>query len=67
MMSCPTKNGFFEIYELKIWDQLHKKSGARWVGGWMDRRVDGKAGLRIAYSNQKSKFSQNNQKSANFN
>ena len=25
-----------------------------WMGGWMDGWVDGKAGLRIAYSNQKS-------------
>ena len=24
-----------------------------WVGGWMDGWMDGKAGLRIAYSNQK--------------
>ena len=26
-----------------------KKSGAGWMGGWMD----GRAGLRIAYSNEK--------------
>ena len=26
-----------------------------WVDGWMDVRVGGKAGLRIAYSNQKPK------------
>ena len=25
-----------------------------WVDGWMDGWMDGKAGLRIAYSNQKS-------------
>ena len=31
----PTKNGFFEIYEVKNWYQPHKKSGAGWVGGWM--------------------------------
>ena len=24
-----------------------------WMGGWMDGWMDGKAGLRIAYSNQK--------------
>jgi hypothetical protein len=24
-----------------------------WVGGWMDGWMEGKAGLRIAYSNQK--------------
>ena len=24
-----------------------------WMGGWMDGWKDGKAGLRIAYSNQK--------------
>ena len=24
-----------------------------WVDGWMDGWMDGKAGLRIAYSNQK--------------
>ena len=24
-----------------------------WMDGWMDGRKDGKAGLRIAYSNQK--------------
>ena len=28
------------------------------VGGWMDGRVEGKAGLRIAYSNQKKETSQ---------
>ena len=28
-------------------------SGVGWMGGWMDGWVDGKAGLRIAYSNQK--------------
>ena len=27
-----------------------------WVDGWTDGWVDGKAGLRIAYSNQKSKI-----------
>ena len=26
-----------------------------WVGGWMDGWMEGKAGLRIAYSNQKHK------------
>ena len=26
-----------------------------WVDGWMDGWMDGKAGLRIAYSNQKHK------------
>ena len=25
-----------------------------WIGGWVDGWVGGKAGLRIAYSNQKS-------------
>ena len=24
-----------------------------WMGGWMDRWIGGRAGLRIAYSNQK--------------
>ena len=28
-----------------------------WMGGWMDGRKVGKAGLRIAYSNQKTKTS----------
>jgi hypothetical protein len=27
---------------------------AGWMGGWVDGWVAGKAGLRIAYSNQKS-------------
>jgi hypothetical protein len=27
-----------------------------WVGGWMDGWMEGKAGLRIAYSNQKQTF-----------
>ena len=45
----PTKNGFIEIQKVKNWYQQHKKSGAGWVGGWMG----GRAGLRIAYSNQK--------------
>ena len=27
----PTINGYFEIYEVKIWYQPHKKSGAEWV------------------------------------
>ena len=34
-----------------------------WMGGWVDGWMDGwmgvKAGLRIAYSNQKSNLSQN--------
>jgi hypothetical protein len=25
-----------------------------WMGGWMDGWMEGKAGLRIAYSNQKT-------------
>ena len=27
-----------------------------WMDGWMEGWVEGKAGLRIAYSNQKIKF-----------
>ena len=49
----PTKNGFFEIHEVKICYQPHKKSGAGWVDGWMDGSMNFRAGLRIAYSNQK--------------
>jgi hypothetical protein len=30
------------------------KNLAGWVGGWVDGWVAGKAGLRIAYSNQKA-------------
>ena len=30
-----------------------EKSGSGWVGGWMGGWVDGRAVLRIAYSNQK--------------
>ena len=37
----PTKNGFFEIYEVKIWYQPHKKSSAGWVDGWVDGWMDG--------------------------
>ena len=36
-------------YEVKV-VQLH----LAWMEGWMDGRMDVKAGLRIAYSNQKS-------------
>jgi hypothetical protein len=32
-----------------------------WVDGWMDGWVAGKAGLRIAYSNQKSSFMKQNE------
>ena len=45
----PTKNGFFEIHEVKIWYQPNKNSDAGWMDGWVGR----KAILRIAYSNQK--------------
>ena len=31
----PTKNEFFEIYEVKIWFQPHEKYGAGWMEGWM--------------------------------
>ena len=29
-----------------------------WVGGWVDGWMEGKAGLRIAYSNQKNNVTQ---------
>ena len=29
-----------------------------WMGGWVDGWVEAKAGLRIAYSNQKSKIAE---------
>ena len=35
---------------------LIKKYGPGWVDGWMDGWMDVKAVLRIAYSNQKTKF-----------
>ena len=34
--NSPTKNRFFEIYEVKNGFQTHKKSGPGWVDGWMD-------------------------------
>ena len=38
-----------ENYEWKILKTLD----GGWMGGWMDGRMEAKAGLRIAYSNQK--------------
>ena len=55
--SALSKMTFIIICEVKIWYQPHKKWGTGRKGGWMDGRVDGKAGLRIAYTNQK-RFSQ---------
>ena len=40
-----------ENFELKILSDL--KYLGRWKDGWMDGWVEAKAGLRIAYSNQK--------------
>ena len=47
MLNCPEEERIYtENYHMLIFVQ--KKSGAGWIGGW----VDGRAGLRIAYSNQ---------------
>ena len=35
--------------KIKFWVE---KNLGRWMGGWMGGRVEAKAGLRIAYSNQ---------------
>ena len=32
----PTKNGFFEIHEVKVLYQHHKKYVAGGMGGWVD-------------------------------
>ena len=39
-------------YECKIWSVVDGWMGG-WVDGWMGGWMDVKAGLRIAYSNQK--------------
>ena len=35
------------------WASNIRKYLVQWMGGWVDGWVEGKAGLRIAYSNQK--------------
>ena len=40
-----------KIVETKPWTVDGRMVG--WMGGWMDGWVEAKAGLRIAYSNQK--------------
>ena len=44
------------IQQISMCSLLCEKSSAGWMGGWMNEWMEVKAGLRIAYSNQKSKL-----------